>query len=129
MPTHFHEGQFHSVKRNEEETINKRGEWIIKYTTTTNKDYLKNCVFIDESAFRINLKRSMAWSAKGTTPIVTVPNTRAKTHTILGAISVMVWSTLLYGNHKVSQSKKRKRGKTDDQSKNDNAEEQRPIIT
>ena len=45
----FKNAQFHSVKRNEEETINKRREWIIKYTTITNMDYLKNCVFIDES--------------------------------------------------------------------------------
>ncbi|GAA5797846.1 hypothetical protein HPULCUR_003242 [Helicostylum pulchrum] len=44
-----------------------------------------NCVFIDESAF--NIKRSFAWSRKGERAVVVVPKTRAKTTTILGAIS------------------------------------------
>ena len=44
-------------------------------------------IFIDESAFHINLKRTMAWSKKGTRAEVVQPVTRAKTTTILGAIS------------------------------------------
>jgi hypothetical protein len=67
-------------------------------------DYLKNCDFIDESAFHINLKRSIAWSAKGTTSIVTVPNTRSKTRTILGAISVMGVINIAIQKPKLSQS-------------------------
>ncbi|KAG1139252.1 hypothetical protein G6F37_002428 [Rhizopus arrhizus] len=50
-------------------------------------DFTRNCVFLDESAFRINLKRSMARSKKGTPAVVTVPKTRATTTTILGMIS------------------------------------------
>jgi transposase len=50
-------------------------------------DYNSNCVFIDESAFHINLKRTMAWSKKGTRAEVIQLLTRAKTTTILGAIS------------------------------------------
>ena len=46
-----------------------------------------NCVFLDELAFHINLKRSMAWSKKALPAVVTVPKTRAQTTTILGAIS------------------------------------------
>ena len=46
-----------------------------------------NWVFLDESAFDINMKRSKAWSRKGTRAIVTQPTTRANTTSILGAIS------------------------------------------
>lgn len=46
-----------------------------------------NCVFLDESAFHINLKRGMAWSKKGTSVVVTVPTTKANATSILGAIS------------------------------------------
>lgn len=53
----------------------------------TDLDYTNNCVFIDEAAFHFNLKRSFAWSKKGTSATVKVPKRRAKTTTILGAIS------------------------------------------
>ncbi|OAD80737.1 hypothetical protein PHYBLDRAFT_161375 [Phycomyces blakesleeanus NRRL 1555(-)] len=43
--------------------------------------------FLDESAFHINLKRDMTWSKKGTPAVVTVPITKAKATSILGAIS------------------------------------------
>ncbi|ORX45278.1 hypothetical protein DM01DRAFT_259658 [Hesseltinella vesiculosa] len=49
-------------------------------------DYLSNCIFIDEAALSINLRRSSGWSKKGTTPAVSVRTTRAKTYTNLGAI-------------------------------------------
>jgi hypothetical protein len=58
-------------------------EWM-----NTDMDFLKSCVFIDESGFHINMKKTNAWSAKGTTPIVTVPKIKATSHTIIGAISV-----------------------------------------
>lgn len=48
--------------------------------------FLKNRVFIDESGFHINMNRSGAWARKGETPVVKVENTRAVSHTILGAI-------------------------------------------
>ena len=50
-------------------------------------DYKTNSVFIEESVFHINRKRNFTWSRKGTRAIVKVPKTRAKTTTILGAIS------------------------------------------
>jgi hypothetical protein len=50
-------------------------------------DFLKYCVFLDESAFYINMKRTRASSKKGTPAVVTVPTMRAKTTTIFGAIS------------------------------------------
>jgi hypothetical protein len=73
-------------------------------------DFMSNCVFLDESAFHINLKRSMAWSKKDFPAVVTVPKTRAKTTTILGAISAQ---GLIKCSPRLPQSpsnKKRKRG-------------------
>ncbi|KAL1927118.1 hypothetical protein VTP01DRAFT_5081 [Rhizomucor pusillus] len=40
-----------------------------------------------ESAFHVNMKRSMAWSKKGSPAIVTVPKTRVQTTAISGTIS------------------------------------------
>jgi hypothetical protein len=72
-------------------------------------DFRKNCVFLDESAFHINMKRTMAWSKKGSAAVVTVPKTRAKTTTILGAISA---SGLIQCNLRLPQAPIRKRKRT-----------------
>lgn len=76
---------FHAVERNSPEKIEERN-WV-KNQLQTDMDFMSNCVFIDEAAFHINMKRSMAWSKKGERAVVVVPKTRAKTTTILGAIS------------------------------------------
>lgn len=52
-------------------------------------DFTKNCVFIDESGFDINMRRSRAWSRKGTEAIAPTESTRAKSHTVIGAISAI----------------------------------------
>ncbi|KAL1927158.1 hypothetical protein VTP01DRAFT_5121 [Rhizomucor pusillus] len=67
---------------NSEAKIQERLEWAHKWEKT-DMDFRKNCVFLDEFAFHINMKRSMAWSKKGTPAVVTVPKTRARTTTIL----------------------------------------------
>lgn len=77
---------FHSVERNSPEKIENRFNWVSKWNET-DLDYMSNCVFIDEAAFHINMKRSFAWSQVGTRAVVKVPKTRARTTTILGAIS------------------------------------------
>lgn len=77
---------FHSVERNSPEKIQERHDWVLKWNET-DLDFTSNCIFIDEAAFHINMKRSVAWSKKGTRAVVVVPKTRAKTTTILGAIS------------------------------------------
>lgn len=84
----FKKAHMHSKKRNEPETIQARYEWTIRWGATK-MDFINNCIFIDESAFHINLKRINAWSKKGTRAEVIVPQTRAKTITILGAISAL----------------------------------------
>ncbi|KAG1463844.1 hypothetical protein G6F46_003604 [Rhizopus delemar] len=45
------------------------------------------CIFINESAFHINLSRTMAWSTKGTRAVVVQPKMGVRTLTILSAIS------------------------------------------
>ncbi|KAG1096685.1 hypothetical protein G6F42_018321 [Rhizopus arrhizus] len=80
-----------------------------------NIDYLSNCVFVDESAFDINMRPSTARSAKGTPAIFTTPSTHAVSHTILGAISAMGVVNIEIGLHnlkpkriRVDGSRKRK---------------------
>ncbi|KAI8880094.1 hypothetical protein K501DRAFT_287060 [Backusella circina FSU 941] len=51
--------QFQPVERNSEEKIQQRYDWVQKWQQT-DLDFTTNCVFLDESAFHINLKRGMA---------------------------------------------------------------------
>ncbi|KAL1936649.1 hypothetical protein VTP01DRAFT_783 [Rhizomucor pusillus] len=78
--------RFQPVDRNSEAKIQERLDWVRRWDMA-DIDFRKNCVFLDESAFHINMKRSMAWSKKGSSAVVTVPKTGARTTTILGAIS------------------------------------------
>lgn len=77
---------FHSVERYSPEKIEERYSWV-KQWQETDMDFTSNCVFIDEAAFHINMKRNYAWSGKGKRAVVNVPKTRAKTTTIIEAIS------------------------------------------
>ncbi|KAG1578520.1 hypothetical protein G6F48_011862 [Rhizopus delemar] len=97
------------IDRNSEEKIQERLNWIRKWEKT-DMDFTRNCVFLDESAFHINLKRSMAWSRKGTPAVVTVPKTRATTTTILDAISAEGLIKCSLRLPQPPSNKKRKRG-------------------
>ncbi|CEI90724.1 hypothetical protein RMCBS344292_05039 [Rhizopus microsporus] len=77
---------FHFIERNSPAKIEERHNGVYKWENT-DMNFLTNCVFLDESAFDINMKRSRAWSRKGTRAIATRPTTRANTTSILGAIS------------------------------------------
>ncbi|CEG84878.1 hypothetical protein RMATCC62417_18627 [Rhizopus microsporus] len=77
---------FHSIERNSPAKIEERYNWVCNWENT-DMNFLTNCVLLDESAFDINMKRSRAWSKKGTRAIVTRPTTRANTASILGAVS------------------------------------------
>jgi hypothetical protein len=96
---------FHAAERNTPEKIEERYNWV-KDRLETDMDYMSNCVFIDETAFHINMKRSIAWSKKGERTVVVVPNTRAKTTTILGAISPYGVVNIRVRRPKVQASKK-----------------------
>ena len=43
--------------------IQQRHDWAQKWQQT-DLDFTANCVFLDESAFHVNLKQAMAWSRK-----------------------------------------------------------------
>ncbi|KAG1442515.1 hypothetical protein G6F56_011033 [Rhizopus delemar] len=77
---------FHSIERNCPAKIEEWYDWVCT-SEHTDMNSLTNCVFLDESAFDINMKRSRAWSKKGTRALVTRPTTRASTTSILDAIS------------------------------------------
>ncbi|KAI8097902.1 uncharacterized protein B0P05DRAFT_447952, partial [Gilbertella persicaria] len=53
------------VARNNSDKIQARKDWVIKWTAT-DMNYLENCVFVDESAFNINMRPPSGWSVKGT---------------------------------------------------------------
>ncbi|KAG1047318.1 hypothetical protein G6F43_010227 [Rhizopus delemar] len=96
---------FHSVERNSPAKIEELYNWVCKWENT-DMNFLTNCAFLGESAFDINMKRSRAWSNKGTRAIVTRPTTRANTTSILGAISASDLITV--GVKKPRPAKKRK---------------------
>ncbi|KAI9271905.1 hypothetical protein BDA99DRAFT_602624 [Phascolomyces articulosus] len=101
--------RFQLIDRNGKEKIQERLDWSLKWEKT-DMDFTTNCVFLHESAFHINMKRSMGWSKKVSPSVVTVRKTRAKTTTILGAISAQ---GLIKCNLSLPQpppNKKRKRG-------------------
>jgi hypothetical protein len=50
-------------------------------------NYLKNCIFVGESGFDINMRRSRGWSPWGSKTIIETPSTKATSHSVLGAIS------------------------------------------
>jgi hypothetical protein len=96
---------FHSIERNSPAKTEERHNWVRKWENTE-MSFLTNCVFLDESAFDINMKRSRAWSTKGTRAIVTRPTTRANTTSILGATSTV--GLIAIGVKKPRPTKKRK---------------------
>ena len=99
--------EFHSFERNSPEKINERYDRVREWDLP-DMDFLTNCVFIDESPFHINMKRTRGWSKIGTPAIVTVPTTTAKTTTVLGAISA---SGLIKASVRIPRpNKKRKAG-------------------
>ncbi|KAI8360707.1 hypothetical protein EDC96DRAFT_414130, partial [Choanephora cucurbitarum] len=55
----------HPAARNKEENLQARADWVNQWTQN-GMDYLKNCIFIDESGFDVNMRRSRGWSAQGT---------------------------------------------------------------
>lgn len=103
----FKKAYFYPAERNSNEKIQQRFEWVTNWSKT-DLDYQSNCIFIDEAAFHVNLKRTMAWSKKGERAIVETPVTRAQTTTILGAISPLGVINVKVRRPYQSTSKKKK---------------------
>lgn len=51
--------------------------------------YMQNCVFLDESGFDVNMRRTRGWSKQGTQAVAETPSARGASHTIIGAISAL----------------------------------------
>lgn len=54
-----------------------------------NMDFTKNCVFIDEFGFDINMRRRRAWPRKATEAVIPTVSIRVVSHTVIGAISAI----------------------------------------
>jgi transposase len=78
--------QLEPVERNTPERIQTRKEWV-EMVKELGVDYTSNCVFIDESGFNANLRRTQGWAPKGEAAKVKVLTARANSISILGAIS------------------------------------------
>jgi hypothetical protein len=50
-------------------------------------DFLRNCSFMVEAGFDVNMRTSSAWAPRGQIAVTTTPTTKAPSYTILGAIS------------------------------------------
>ncbi|KAI8973052.1 hypothetical protein BDB01DRAFT_729622, partial [Pilobolus umbonatus] len=51
---------FHATEKNTPLNIENRYNWIVRWGRTE-MNYSSNCVFVDECAFQVTMKRSMAW--------------------------------------------------------------------
>lgn len=78
----------HPVASSQSVKIKERCEWEETWSNTA-MDYIKNCIFIDESAFDIDMKPLTARSIRGTPAIFITPSAQAVSHTVLGTISVI----------------------------------------
>jgi hypothetical protein len=78
----------HPLGRNKEENPQVRANWVDKWVKN-GIDYLGNCIFVDESGFDINMRRSHGWSPRGEDAVVTTPPVKATSHSVLGAISAV----------------------------------------
>lgn len=76
---------FEPEVRNSETNLQTRYEWFMEWKDS-DLDYTKNCIFIDEAGFHINLRNNWARSAVGTPAKVIIPKTKSPSHTIIGAI-------------------------------------------
>jgi transposase len=74
-----------TFSRNNEVTVEKRANWVAKWINS-DMDFLKNCIFIDEAGFYLDMVRNLAWSKKGEPVPVQVSSIRGTSITIFGAI-------------------------------------------
>ncbi|KAG1441279.1 hypothetical protein G6F56_011556 [Rhizopus delemar] len=113
----------HPEPRNSSTKIEERYNWVKQWVENSDISFLENCVFVDESAFNINMRSPNARSTKGTPAIVKTPSTSAISHTILGAISardvisIEIRVPLKPKRLKVDGAKKRKKTPATKQSK------------
>lgn len=76
----------HPKARNSPKTIEARAKWVEEWLQK-GLLYMQNCVFLDETGFDINMRRTRGWSTRGKPAVVESPSARGVSHTVIGAIS------------------------------------------
>lgn len=76
----------HPGARNSNKTLEARAKFVEEWPTK-GMDFMKNCVFLDESGLDINMRCSRAWSQRETEAVIESPSARGVSHTVIGAIS------------------------------------------
>lgn len=77
----FKKANLEPIERNSPAKIQARVDWIEKWYSTE-MDYMTNCVFIDETAFHVNLRRTQTWSSISSNANVKVLTARVSILTI-----------------------------------------------
>ncbi|KAM9919218.1 hypothetical protein OXX59_008102 [Metschnikowia pulcherrima] len=75
-----------SVERNSFAKIELRYEYVVQIREKA-IDYVRDCVFLDEAGFSVNMKRSGGWAPSGATPVVLDPSISAQSTSIVRVIS------------------------------------------
>ncbi|KAG1441614.1 hypothetical protein G6F56_011398 [Rhizopus delemar] len=71
--------------RNSPENLQERFDWFMKWKDS-DLDFIRNCVFIDEAGYHVNMRFNYAGSAAGTRARVKTEKTISPSHTIIGVI-------------------------------------------
>ncbi|EIE86270.1 hypothetical protein G6F46_010050 [Rhizopus delemar] len=72
----------HPKERNSQKALEARANWIEEWQNK-GLHFMKNCVFLDEAGFDVNMRRSSGWAQRGK-PATSV---RGISHTVIGAVS------------------------------------------
>lgn len=76
---------FKPAARNLEANLQEGYDWYMQWKDT-DLDVMKNCIFINESGFNINMRNNWARPTIGTSAKVVLPKTRTVPRTIIGVI-------------------------------------------
>ncbi|KAG1049283.1 hypothetical protein G6F43_008382 [Rhizopus delemar] len=72
--------------RNSQKNLEARANWV-KQWQQKGLHFMKNCVFLDEAGFDVNMRRSRGWAQRGKPAIEETTSARGVSHTVIGAIS------------------------------------------
>ncbi|KAG1054585.1 hypothetical protein G6F43_003415 [Rhizopus delemar] len=78
----------HLKDRNSQKTLEARANWIEEWQNK-GLHFMKNCVFLDEAGFDVNMRRSRGWTQRGKPAIEERASARGVSHTVIGAVSAL----------------------------------------
>jgi hypothetical protein len=76
----------HPKDRNSHKTLEACANWIEEWQNK-GLHLMKNCVFLDEAGFDVNMRRSRGWAQRGKPAIEETTSARDISHTVIGAVS------------------------------------------